>query len=48
MSGGGSYGHTAIVSGVSGGYVDVVEQNASCEGKGTYSISGAECFLKHN
>ena len=67
----GTYGHTALVHNVNGGYVDVLEQNGSCRcvnrprcccpwlcatrvcdscrccsGAATYSISGAECFLR--
>lgn len=41
----GSYGHTAIVTEVSGGSINVIEQNASPSGKNTYSISSASCFL---
>jgi surface antigen len=40
------YGHTAIVTSVSGGNINVVEQNASPSGTNTYAISGASCFLR--
>ena len=42
----GTYGHTALVHDVSGGNVVVFEQNGACDGIATYSISGAECFLR--
>eukprot|EP01038_Epipyxis_sp_PR26KG_P015977 gene15977-21683_t len=41
----GSYGHTAIVSSVSGGLVHVTEQNASPTGTNAYSTSDVECYL---
>ena len=40
------YGHTAIVTAVNGGYIDVIEQNASPSGTNTYTISGTSCFLR--
>lgn len=42
---GGAYGHVAVVNTVSGGTVDVVEQNSSVDGTNTYSISKARCFI---
>jgi hypothetical protein len=41
-----TYGHTAMVDSVNGGYVNVVEQNANCGGTNSYSIAGAECFIR--
>lgn len=42
----GTYGHTALVHDVNGAYVVVYEQNGSCSGTASYSIAGAECFLR--
>eukprot|EP01031_Cornospumella_fuschlensis_P037926 gene37926-46077_t len=41
----GTYGHTAIVTGVHDGYIDVVEQNSSPTGSNTYYQKDASCFL---
>ncbi|RYH12665.1 CHAP domain-containing protein [archaeon] len=41
----GTYGHTAIVTGVHDGLIDVIEQNASPSGWNTYSQKDASCFL---
>lgn len=42
----GYYGHTAIVAGSGAGYVDVVEQNGSCNGRARYSSSLVACYLR--
>lgn len=42
----GYYGHTAIVVGSGGGYVDVIEQNGSCSGRARYSTSLVACYLR--
>ena len=41
----GSYGHTAIVTSISGGYVHVIEQNASPTGTNSYATSEVYCYL---
>lgn len=43
----GTYGHTAIVTSVSGSSVSVVEQNSSPSGVNTYSTSGVLCYLTY-
>jgi surface antigen len=42
------YGHTALITGVNSGSINVIEQNASPSGTNTYSISGVSCFLRVN
>ncbi len=41
----GTYGHTAIITSVGSGSINVIEQNASPSGTNTYSTSSASCFL---
>jgi surface antigen len=40
------YGHTALITGVNGNNINVIEQNASPSGTNTYSTSGVSCFLR--
>ena len=42
---GSEYGHTAIVVSVADGVVNVVEQNASPTGRGTWKVAAVECYL---
>lgn len=39
------YGHTAVVVGVNGDYIDVIEQNGSPSGWNTYHVSNVLCYL---
>ena len=41
----GTYGHVAVVTGVGGDSVHVLEQNSSPTGVNTYKKGTAECFL---
>lgn len=42
----GTYGHVAVITSVSGGYVNVIEQNSSPSGKNSYSMSSnIACYL---
>ena len=43
----GQYGHVAVITGVSGSKVQVIEQNSSPSGQNAYSTSQAACFLTH-
>jgi len=42
------YGHTAIITSVGSGKVNVVEQNASPSGTNSYSTSDVKCYLTAN
>lgn len=41
----GTYGHTAVVTGVHDGLIDVIEQNGSPSGWNTYYQSDVYCYL---
>jgi surface antigen len=42
----GTYGHVAVITSISGGYLYVIEQNSSPTGKNTYSTSSSiKCYL---
>lgn len=42
----GTYGHVAVITSISGGYLYVIEQNSSPTGKNTYSMSSnIACYL---
>ena len=42
----GSYGHVAVITSISGGYLNVIEQNSSPNGKNSYSTSSSiKCYL---
>jgi len=43
----GTYGHTAIISSISGSTLSVIEQNASPSGVNTYPESEAYCYLQY-
>ena len=39
------YGHVAVITGISGSSISVMEQNGDASGSNTYDSSQAECFL---
>ena len=42
----GTYGHVAVITSISGGYINVIEQNSSPSGKNSYSTSSSiKCYL---